>query len=161
MNVALPDGVPSQARQLRDDWHLTASRHPGQEVVDISQSLSTVQAPFKRRARGLVEGPVLSRAACTGKMPRQWLIRSTVPLGMADGWPVGLPLCRPLSGGLWEVRASLPSKREARIFFGFHDGLLVAVHAIINKTQKTPAEDLALARQRFRELQSWQGKTRT
>ena len=76
-------------------------------------------------------------------------------------WPVGLPLCRPLSGGLWEVRASLPSKREARIFFGFHDGLLVAVHAIIKKTQKTPAEDLALARQRFRELQSWQGKTRT
>src|SRR6266704_1578644 len=51
VNVALPDGVPSQARQLRDDWHLTASRHPGQEVVDISQSLSTVQAPFKRRAR--------------------------------------------------------------------------------------------------------------
>src|SRR5947207_14959865 len=44
VNVALPDGVPSQARQLRDDWHLTASRHPGQEVVDISQSLSTVQA---------------------------------------------------------------------------------------------------------------------
>src|SRR5213592_2890665 len=58
VNVALPDGVPSQARQLRDDWHLTASRHPGQEVVDISRSLSTVQAPFKRRARGLVEGPV-------------------------------------------------------------------------------------------------------
>ena len=20
------------------------------------------------------------------------------------GWPIGLPLCRPLSGGLWEVR---------------------------------------------------------
>src|SRR5580704_11009999 len=45
------------------------------------------------------------------------------------GWPVGLPLCRPLSGGLWEVRASLPSKREARIFFGFHDGMLIALHA--------------------------------
>src|SRR5260370_585734 len=36
------------------------------------------------------------------------------------GWPVGLPLCRPLSAGLWEVRSSLPSKREVRIFFGFH-----------------------------------------
>ena len=77
------------------------------------------------------------------------------------GWPVGLPLCRPLSAGLWEVRASLPSKREARVFFGFHDGMLVAMHAIIKKTQKTPSEDLALARQRFKELQSWQGKTRT
>jgi phage-related protein len=62
---------------------------------------------------------------------------------------------------LWEVRASLPSKCEARIFFGFHDGMLIAVHAMIKKTQKTPAEDLGLARQRFKELQSWQGKTRT
>jgi phage-related protein len=49
---------------------------------------------------------------------------------------------------------------EARVFFGFHDGILVAVHPMIKKTQKTPREDLALARQRFKELQSWQGKTR-
>jgi phage-related protein len=77
------------------------------------------------------------------------------------GCPVGLPLCRPLNAGLWEVRASLPSRREARIFFGFHDGMLIALHAIIKKTQKTPTEDLALARQRFKELQSWQGKTPT
>jgi phage-related protein len=77
------------------------------------------------------------------------------------GWPIGLPLCRPLSAGLWEVRASLPSKHEARIFFGFQDGMLIALHAMIKKTQKTPAGDLALARQRFKELQSWRGKTRT
>jgi phage-related protein len=77
------------------------------------------------------------------------------------GWPVGLPLCRPLSGGLWEVRATLPSNRQARIFFGFHDGMLVALHAILKKTQKTPAAELALARQRFKELQSWQRKTPT
>ena len=76
------------------------------------------------------------------------------------GWPVGLPLCRPLSGGLWEVRASLPSKREARILFGFHDGMLIALHGIIKKTQRTPPEELTLARQRFKELQSWHGKTR-
>jgi phage-related protein len=74
------------------------------------------------------------------------------------GWPMGLPLCRPLSGGLWEVRSS---RREARVFFGFHDGMLIALHAMIKKTQKTPTEDLTLARQRFKELQSWQGKTRT
>jgi phage-related protein len=73
---------------------------------------------------------------------------------------VGLPSCRPLSGGLWEVRASLPSKREARIFFGFHDGMLIALHSIIKKTQRSPPEELTLARQRFKELQSWHGKTR-
>jgi phage-related protein len=47
-----------------------------------------------------------------------------------------------------------------RVFFGFYDGMLIAVHAMIKKTQKTPAEDLALARQRFKELLSWQGKIR-
>jgi phage-related protein len=77
------------------------------------------------------------------------------------GWPVGLPLCRPLSGGLWEVRSSLVSRREARVFFGFHGGTLIALHAIIKKTQKTPAEDLTLARQRLKEIQSWQERTRT
>jgi phage-related protein len=77
------------------------------------------------------------------------------------GWPVGLPLCRPLSGGLWEVRSALPSKRQARVFFGFHDGMLIALHAIIKKTQKTPVKELVLAKQRLKEAQSWHAKTRT
>ena len=77
------------------------------------------------------------------------------------GWPVGLPVCRPLSGGLWELRSSLTSRREARMFFGFNDGMLIVLHAIIKKTRKAPAEDLALARQRLKEVQSWQEKTRT
>jgi phage-related protein len=68
------------------------------------------------------------------------------------GWPVGLPICRPLSRGLWEVRSSLPSKREARVFFGFHNGMLIALHAIIKKRQKTDADDLTLARQRMKEV---------
>jgi phage-related protein len=67
-------------------------------------------------------------------------------------WPVGLPLCRPLSRGLWEVRSSLPSKREARVLFGFYDGMLIALHSIIKKTQATPAEHLELARQRLKEV---------
>jgi phage-related protein len=76
------------------------------------------------------------------------------------GWRVGLPVCRPLSGGLWEVRSSLPSRREARVLFGFHEGVLIALHAIFKKTQKTPAEDLKLARQGLEEIQSWSGKIR-
>jgi len=77
------------------------------------------------------------------------------------GWPLGLPLCRPLSGGLWEVRSALPSRRQARVFFGFHNGMLIALHAIIKKTQKTPAEELVLAKQRLKEVQSWHAKTLT
>ena len=70
------------------------------------------------------------------------------------GWPVGLPLCRPLGAGLWEVRSTLPSRREARVLFGFYDGMLMALHAFIKKTQKTAPDDLALARQRMKELSS-------
>ena len=70
------------------------------------------------------------------------------------GWPVGLPLCRPLTGGLWEVRSSLPSKREARVLFGFHEGMMIALHAFIKKAQKTPPEDLELARKRMKEVTS-------
>src|ERR1700678_3188492 len=60
------------------------------------------------------------------------------------GWPIGLPVCRPLGNELWEVRSSLPSRCEARVMFGFHDGTLVALHGFIKKTQTTPKEDLAL-----------------
>ena len=28
-------------------------------------------------------------------------------------WPVGMPLCRPLGNGLWEIRTDLPTKRTA------------------------------------------------
>src|SRR5262245_48346129 len=70
------------------------------------------------------------------------------------GWPLGLPLCRPLGSGLWEVRSTLASRREARVLFGFYDGMLIALHAFIKKTQKTSPEDLAMARQRMKELLS-------
>jgi phage-related protein len=68
------------------------------------------------------------------------------------GWPIGLPVCRPLGGGLWEVRSSLPSKREARVLFCFHEGELFALHAFIKKTRKTPKEDLKLAAKRLKEI---------
>src|SRR3954468_6128762 len=32
------------------------------------------------------------------------------------GWPVGMPLCRSLGRGLWELRSSLPDGRIARVF---------------------------------------------
>ena len=41
------------------------------------------------------------------------------------GWPIGRPLVASLKDGLWEVRSSLPSKREARVLFGFYDGMLI------------------------------------
>jgi phage-related protein len=69
-------------------------------------------------------------------------------------WPVGMPLCRSLRDGLWEVRSSLPSNRIARVIFCAHDGELVALHGFIKKSQKTPHDDLDLALTRKKELNS-------
>jgi phage-related protein len=57
-----------------------------------------------------------------------------------------------MSGGLFEVRSTLPSRREARLLFGFHEGRLIALHAFIKKAQRTPSADLDLARQRLKDI---------
>ena len=67
-------------------------------------------------------------------------------------WPVGMPLCRNLGKGLWEVRSSLPNNRIARVIFCAHDNALVALHGFIKKTQKTSQGDLDLATKRQKEL---------
>ena len=63
-----------------------------------------------------------------------------------------MPLVRKLDSELWELRSSLPSKREARMVFSVDGDILVLLHAFIKKTQKTPRADLDLARQRLKEL---------
>ena len=69
-------------------------------------------------------------------------------------WPVGMPLCRGLGDGLWEVRSALPGNRIARVLFSVHQGRLLALHGFIKKSQKTPVEDLSLARRRKREFEA-------
>ena len=69
------------------------------------------------------------------------------------GFPIGLPLCRSLGGGLWEVRSSLGGNREVRMIF-FHETrqkMLVVVHGFIKKTQKTPHADIDIASRRMKE----------
>ena len=68
-------------------------------------------------------------------------------------WPVGMPLCRPLGDGLWEMRCDLGGNRIARLFFCFTDGRLLALHGFMKKTQKTPESELKLARKRKREFE--------
>jgi phage-related protein len=70
------------------------------------------------------------------------------------GWPIGMPLCRPLGGGLWEVRSTLPGRRIARLLFFADGGRIGVVHGFIKKTQKTPTEDLGLAVRRMKEMKA-------
>lgn len=69
-------------------------------------------------------------------------------------WPVGMPLCRALGEGLWEVRCDLPSNRIARIVISVAGDRIVALHGFIKKTRKMPEADLALARKRKREFEA-------
>jgi len=68
-------------------------------------------------------------------------------------WPVGMPLCRALRDGLWEVRSDLASNRIARMLFSIQQGKLLVLHGFIKKSQKTPNEDLTLALRRKREFE--------
>ena len=70
------------------------------------------------------------------------------------GFPLGMPLCRSLGDGIFEVRSSLPTKKEARLLF-FQDGkTLVIVCGFIKKTQATPKAEISKARKRKREYES-------
>ena len=67
-------------------------------------------------------------------------------------WPIGMPLCRSLGKGLWEVRSDLTKGRTARVLFCVQDSQMVLLHAFIKKTQKTPDADLDLALKRRKEI---------
>jgi phage-related protein len=108
--------------------------------------------------------PVLFYRTRAGNEPvREWL-KELPPIERArigadlyrvqSEWPVGMPLCRSLGGGLWEIRSSLLSNRIARIMFFIEDDEIYVVHGFIKKTRKTPPEEIELARRRFKETRT-------
>src|SRR5208337_2758533 len=120
-------------------------------------TLSADDRPAQARSAGVL-AICRRRRACSGlagELPRedQRVIGRDIAK-VQFGWPIGLPVCRPLGKGLYEVRSSLPSGREARVLFGFHDGMLIALTAFIKKSQATPADELELARRRLKEATS-------
>jgi phage-related protein len=106
--------------------------------------------------------PLLFYRSSTGNEPvREWLKQLDEGDRRAVGqdlmraqwrWPIGMPLCRAMGQGLWEIRTTLPSRRIARVLLCVEEGALIALHAFIKKTQKTPDAELALARKRQKEL---------
>src|SRR4051794_11639450 len=101
-------------------------------------------------------------ASATGRQPvREWLKdldpedRKIIGEDIKDvefSWPIGMPLCRALGKGLWEVRSNLRLGRIARVVFCIRDGQMILLHGFIKKTPKTPAADLELAVKRKKEI---------
>ncbi|MBF0517934.1 MAG: type II toxin-antitoxin system RelE/ParE family toxin [Nitrospirae bacterium] len=113
-------------------------------------------------ASQLKEIPVIFYRTSAGAEPvRDWLRdlpsndRRTIGFDLSTlqvGWPVGIPLCRSLGGGLWELRSFLPSRRQARMLFFIYERQLVILHGFIKQTQTTPQDELELARKRMKEV---------
>lgn len=97
-----------------------------------------------------------------GRNPvREWLLQ--LPKGdrlvigkdiqkVEFGWPIGMPYCRPLGHGMWEVRSELSDRRIARTIFTIAGGEMILLHGFEKKTQKTPKHDVELAMRRKRDI---------
>ncbi|MEA5618542.1 type II toxin-antitoxin system RelE/ParE family toxin [Cronbergia sp. UHCC 0137] len=70
------------------------------------------------------------------------------------GWPIGMPTCRPMGDGLFEVRTNLPQNKIARVLFCFYEGKMILLHGFIKKSQKTPKQQLDLALERKHTLEA-------
>jgi len=69
------------------------------------------------------------------------------------GWPIGMPVCRPMGNGLYEVRTKLPGNRIARVIFCNAQDQMILLNGFIKKSRKTPKSDLDLAIERKRTLE--------
>jgi phage-related protein len=115
-----------------------------QGIGSMSIEQKRLRAKFYRTANGAE--PV-----------REWLKnldqqdRQTIGMDLKDieyGWPIGMPLCRPLGQGIWEVRSSISHGRIARVLFCIEGDEMVILHGLIKKTQKIPQHDIDLALKR-------------
>ncbi|MGC2696034.1 MAG: type II toxin-antitoxin system RelE/ParE family toxin [Candidatus Angelobacter sp.] len=98
---------------------------------------------------------IFFRTGAGGEPVREWLKSlsredrkqiGTDIMTVEFGWPIGMPVCRPLGHAIYEVRTSLSNNRIARVLFYVDKrGRMVLLHGFIKKTQKTPAEELNLA----------------
>ena len=94
----------------------------------------------------------------SGKEPvKEWLKelhkddRHTIGLDIKTiefGWPIGMPVCRPLGQGLYEVRSTLKNRTIARVFFCMEENFMILLHGFI---KKTPEKELEIAYKRLKE----------
>ena len=108
--------------------------------------------------------PASFYATASGNEPvREWLLaqnardRRRIGYDIATveyAWPIGMPLCRSLGKGLWEVRSDIGGGRNARVIFAVVNRRMVLLHGFVKKTGKTPKTDLKLAERRRKDLTS-------
>jgi phage-related protein len=116
----------------------------------VASGLKRVQAYFFVTESG--REPVRDWLFDLDRVDRRDIGRNLMTLEF--GWPVGMPLSRPMGARLHELRSSISGGRECRIFF-YIDRLerLILLHAYIKRIRATPKRDLDIARERMKQHQ--------
>lgn len=73
-------------------------------------------------------------------------------LRVQENWPIGMPVCKNLGKGLWEVRTSLSGGRIARLLFCMKGNTIFVVNGFYKTTQRTPVAELELAQKRMKDV---------
>jgi phage-related protein len=90
---------------------------------------------------------------------REWLKSQTKDVKKIVGediraaqkvWPQGMPLVKHVESKIWEVRSTIP-RGIVRVLFTVRNECIVLLHSFIKKTQKTPQQELEIARKRLKE----------
>ena len=125
-------------------------------------STGTASQPDALERQGKRVPAIFYRTEAGGELVRDWLKelssedrkRIGEDIKTAEfAWPIGMPVCRPLGEGIYEVRTTLAQNRIARVLFYIDKkSRMVLLHGFIKKTQRTPPDDLALARRRMTEM---------
>jgi len=81
---------------------------------------------------------IFFRTEAGGEPVREWLKSlsredrkqiGTDIMTVEFGWPIGMPVCRPLKSGLYEIRTDLTGHRIARVlFYVDKQGRMVLLH---------------------------------
>ena len=66
------------------------------------------------------------------------------------GKNLGMPYSKKILNNLFELR--IRGRQEVHLFYCFYKNMIVFVHAIIKKTQKTPPRDLKTAITKIKQL---------
>jgi hypothetical protein len=101
------------------DWVIVAKEQGPQKIPLVFFRTGAGTEPVRHWLRGLDEAD--RHAIGRDPLRAQWRR------------PVGMPLCRPMGRGLWEVRTDLPGNRTARVLICLCQAHLVAWHGFIKK----------------------------
>ena len=73
-----------------------------------------------------------------------------------EGGDIGLPITRAMGDRLFEIRVKA-QEGIGRVFFAYiHRKEMIILHSFIKKTQETPAKELQIARQRLKEVRTYE-----